>query len=166
MAWNPCDGCWKPAPAGPSRAATCGLLYEGKNHKLVIMCISPLPAPQPSVSSYFCTHLALSIFFRHALTNQRDRFLLTLVDRSWWMKSWTVCVKCISLKTVPNGDVAIQEVGGGGVSKGNKQGRLGERELGNRPSRSNGEHSGKVRNASYHRQTEVKKMHSTSVFTA
>lgn len=32
------------------------------------------PAPHPSASSYFCVHLALSVFFRHELTNQWDNF--------------------------------------------------------------------------------------------
>lgn len=51
-----------------------GSFMREKINKLLIMYISSPSTPQPSVSSYFCTHLTLSVSFRHALTNQRDDF--------------------------------------------------------------------------------------------
>lgn len=104
-------------------------LWGEKKSTNYLLCTFPLlPTPQPSASSYFCTHLTLSVFFQTCINKLERQFLLALAIFSWWIYPWNVWVKHISLKTIASGGMMIQELWG---QKWRKQERNREKALKN-----------------------------------
>lgn len=131
-----------------------------------LLCTFPLlPTPQPSVASYFCTHLTLSVFFQTCINKLERRFLLALAIFSWWIYPWNVCVKHIRLKTITSGETVIQGWWG---QKWRKQERSRERVLKNLQGKKKKLwwHTWKVRTANCNCQLEKSKIHPASFFMA